>query len=176
MSYLLKSFLAIFILIFMFFSSGVVLAEDATSSPKTTFEAFWPLSAGKTIDDPLYFLKIWKENLRGMLIFGNPQKADYAVYLGTKRVLEGDKLLKEGKTNLALKTLKSADLEFSSAYSHVKAAASKGKVSREEIRKDRLLNLKTLIDQLRPISPEEVRPELDGVKDRVDSILRDFLP
>src|SRR3989338_9481511 len=92
------------------FSVNVVFAQ--TPSPKTTFEAFWPLTAGKTIDDPLYFLKVWKENFRGMFIFGNPKKAEYAVYLGTKRVLEAEKLLKNGKKELAHQTLVKATQQF----------------------------------------------------------------
>jgi len=105
------------------FSVNVVFAQ--TPSPKTTFEAFWPLTAGKTIDDPLYFLKVWKENFRGMFIFGNPKKAEYAVYLGTKRVLEADKLLEDGKKDLADQTLSKAIEQFDIAEKNISGAKIK---------------------------------------------------
>ena len=111
--------LLVTLLIFVF-SSNVVFAQ--TPSPKTTYEAFWPLTAGKTIDDPLYFLKTLKENFRGMFIFGNPKKAEYAVYLGTKRVLEAEELLKNGKKELADQTLVKATEQFDIAEKNINEA------------------------------------------------------
>lgn len=88
-------------------------------------ELFWPLAAGKTMDDSLYFLKTFKENVRGWLIFGNAQKADYAIFLGTKRVLEAEKLLKEEKKDAADKTFDKALEQFEIARKNVEEASSK---------------------------------------------------
>lgn len=69
-----------------------------------SFELFWPLVAGKTITDPLYKLKLFKENLRGALIFGSLQKTDYLIFLAVKRSLELEKLLQENNLPAAQKT------------------------------------------------------------------------
>ena len=175
----MRILLILILILGLYFNSfiNVVFAQSSRSaSAVDSYTLFWPLTAGKTEGDSLYFLKLFKEQIRGWLIFDDTARADYAVLLGTKRVLEVEKLLKDGKNNLVIKTLDKADSEFSSAYSRIKAVASKGKLSAGEIRRDRLLNLKSLIDQLKTTAPEEIRPGLDTAKDRIDSILRDYLP
>lgn len=69
-----------------------------------SFELFWPVVAGRTMGDPLYSLKSLKEKVRGWFIFGKARKADYKIFLATKRVVEAEKLLKNDKNDLALKT------------------------------------------------------------------------
>ena len=184
----MRIFFIVPVLIFSLFSVFVTftsaqesnLSVEPSSTPSASvadsFDLFWPLSAGKTESDSFYSLKLLKEQVRGWFILGDVRKADYEVLLGTKRVLEAEKLLKEGKTNLALKTLGRADSEFTSAYSHIKKADSKGELSTGEIRKDRLINVRRLIDYLKIVIPEEVRLKLDGVKESADKILRDYLP
>lgn len=106
------SFLVILFILFLF--SGTVIASegDSTISAKLksggSYELFWPLTAGKTVDEPLYFLKLWKENIQGMLIFNTAKKADYEVMLATKRILEAEKLFKDGKKDLAIQSLEKA--------------------------------------------------------------------
>lgn len=106
----LLSAIAMF-LIFLFTFTASSLAQETkttTSSAQiNTFELFWPITAGKTIDDKFYFLKDFKEKLRGALIFGDTEKANYAILLATKRVLEADKLISENKD--FTKTLKLAE-------------------------------------------------------------------
>lgn len=97
-----------------------VYAQQASQTASTSaavdrFELFWPLTAGKTSDQSLYFLKRLKENFRGMLIFGTAQKADYQVMLATKRLLEADKLLIDGKTAAADETLQAGSESLRSA-------------------------------------------------------------
>lgn len=163
--------------IFSFIGINLVLADASPSaSVQNSYILFWPLTAGKVEGDSLYSLKLFKEQIGSWFTFGDMKKADYAVELGTKRVLEAEKLLEMGKKNLALKALEKADSEFTSAYNHVKNKASKGSVPRDEIRRDRLINMKTLIDQLKLVAPEQAQSSLDSVKDKADSVLRDFLP
>lgn len=174
--------LAAFCLLFLLLAPNSATAQSEDSAePKVfqninSYELFWPLSAGKTEGDQLYSLKLFKEKVRGWLIFGESNKADYAVFLGTKRVLEAEKLLKDGKVELAIKSLERADSNFSYAYETVKVAGSKGRLNVSEIRRDRLVNVKTLIDYLKTISPGEISPVLDAVKEKADVILRDYLP
>lgn len=150
-------------------SSSAVVATDSAV-------LFWPLSAGKTEGDSFYSLKLLKEQIRGFFLFDLNQKADYAVFLGTKRVLEAEQLLKNDKIDLGQKALDRADLEFSSAYQLIKKAAIEGKFSAEKIRRDRLTNVKKLADSLKSSVPESLHPKLDMVKERADALLRDYLP
>ena len=92
-----------------------VLAEKGESSEISSFELFWPIVAGKTMGDPLYTLKTLKEKVRGLLIFGKPQKANYFVLLATKRVVEAEKLIDNNEKDLALKTLDRANSLLMSA-------------------------------------------------------------
>jgi len=63
-------------------------------APVNSFELFWPMVAGKTMQSKVYFLKTLKEDVRGFFIFGSAQKADYDIFLGIKRMLEAEALMK----------------------------------------------------------------------------------
>lgn len=140
--------------------------QPATSSGNaSSFESFWPLSAGKTIDDSLYFLKIWKENLRGVLIFGLPQKADYAVFLGTKRVLEAEKLIQVGKKDLAEQTFKKASEQFDIAEKNIDAVLSK-----KQLLGSSISTMRPRLDNLTLFLPQLDTPESDRVLSKVKSI------
>lgn len=165
---------------FLFFTLPLTHAQEKadTESPAevvNSFDLFWPLVPGKTESDSLYSLKLFKEKVQGWLIFGDTKKADYAVLLGTKRVLEAEKLLKESKTELALNTLTRAETSYSNAYFYMKSAHEKGKFSAKEVRKDRLINVKRLADYLKITSVEEVDKRLESVKDKVNLILGDYI-
>lgn len=85
---------------------------EGNTSPTPTevnsFEMFWPIVAGKTRGDPLYFLKSLKESLRELLIFGEVRKAEYNITLSEKRTVEAEKLIKDGEFENAVKTLRDA--------------------------------------------------------------------
>lgn len=133
-------------------ASAKIIASSPTPVPETasevnSFELFWPISAGKTMGDSLYFLKTLKENLRGMIIFGNPEKADYAILLATKRSVEAEKLIGEGKTDLANKTLEAASHQIDSAQQAISQAISnkedfqgKGQAMADRLRNIAVLN------------------------------------
>ena len=162
MIFAIKTLLVTF-LIFLF-SANVVFAQ--TPSPKTTFEAFWPLTAGKTIDDPLYFLKTLKENFRGMFIFGNPKKAEYAVYLGTKRILEADKLFNDGKNELANKTLDKALEQFNVAEKNISVVKTSNRTLGPNIAtmKPRLDNLLILLPSIPSDKMEELLQKVKNLQ------------
>ena len=169
---MIKKFFALlllFILTFFTLTTETLAQKIGDSSPSATntvssFELFWPLSAGKTIDDPVYFLKTFKENLRGMLIFSEANKADYAVYLGTKRILEAEKLLKENKKDFADKTLDKALEQFEIAQKNIEEASIKKMDNRDSanIIKSRLNNLTNFLSTLNSVKANEV---LEKVKE-----------
>lgn len=174
----LRKLLITLFIILTYVPVQLTFAENSStpSANVDSYNLFWPLAAGKTEEDRFYFLKLFKEQAGGWVIFDDLRKADYAIFLGSKRVLEAEKLLQNGKQELALKALDKANIQFSSAYNFVKNASSKRKISRNEIRRDRLIHVKTLIDYLKNSSPEKVQPVLEKVKDKADSTLRDYLP
>ncbi len=120
---MVKKVFGLFLALALLISPAVVLGQEmAEESPApeeveevNSFELFWPMVAGKTVEDPLFPLKRIKEKVRGLLIFGSPQKVDYSVFLGTKRLIEAEKLMGETKTDKANKSLDLAINEFSSA-------------------------------------------------------------
>lgn len=125
------SFLALYFL--LVFGRSVILAKESfTPIPAPTpiveinsFELFWPVVAGKTMGDPFYSLKNLKENIRGMMIFGIPQRTEYALSLATKRVVEAEKLIKEGKNELADKTLEKASKQLEIATLNIDKAIAR---------------------------------------------------
>ncbi|MBX4205988.1 hypothetical protein KW795_02215 [Candidatus Microgenomates bacterium] len=99
-----------------------IVATYPKASPTPTpmaevnsFEMFWPITAGKTLGESLYSLKTLKEDLRGALIFGRPQKAEYDTFVATKRLVEAEKLIKDNKLDLAEKTVDSANKKLTEA-------------------------------------------------------------
>ena len=64
-----------------------------TPAPVDTYALFFPITHGKVIGDSLYSLKLLKERLRGMLIFGDFNKAMYNITLSEKRLVETEYLL-----------------------------------------------------------------------------------
>lgn len=104
---------------------------------QTSYELLWPLTAGKTADENGYILKRWREELRGILILGEVQKANYEIELGVKRLLEAEKLLSKNKQDLTLKILDEADMEFILAKKNIIKARTKKektKVLTEEVK------------------------------------------
>lgn len=168
------------LLIFLGLASNAYAQENAAPlvsvAPVDSYTLFWPIISGKTKADRFYSLKLVKENIHSRFIFDGSKKADYLILLGTKRVLEAEKLFKEGKVNLALNSLDSASANFSRSYKAMKVAGEKGKFDANKIRRDRLTNTKSLIDYLKVTSPVEVHAKLDAVKEGADAMLRDYLP
>lgn len=108
-SLVLSAFI-LFLLSFLTNIKNIEAYSSPTPSPKptTTYELFWPLAAGKTVDAKFFFLKNWKENFKGKLLLGSPAKADYELLLTTKRVIEAEKLLDDKKESFGKKSLELA--------------------------------------------------------------------
>lgn len=92
---LISKLVFVFIL-FVFSLSPVSALTKAKSTPApievNSYELFWPIVAGKVQGDKMYALKIFKEKLRGRLVFSNVKKAEYNTILSEKRLLEFEKL------------------------------------------------------------------------------------
>ena len=108
-------------------SSYVSAQEEVkTEEEITSFEMFWPISAGKTSGDSLYFLKSLKESAREKLIFSEYRKADFNITLAEKRAIELEKLLSNKDIVNANKTLEMSKTKRAKVQSYLKALEGKG--------------------------------------------------
>lgn len=146
-------------------------SSSPTPEAINSYEVFWPLVAGKTMDDPLYFLKSLKENLREILIFGNAEKANYQILIATKRILEAEVLINKDKFELALTTLDRALKklhEASSNFEKAKQAGSAGNYSDSVIR---LENVRKLIGTiLARETDDSLKNKLNEVNSQAESL------
>lgn len=158
-----KALLLVLILVVLLFNNKTILAQSGS------FELFWPLSAGKTIEEPFYFLKDVKEKVRGFLVFGSSQKSEYEVMLTTKRILETEKLIKEEKNDYVAKTLDKALTTMKSASDNWQKAKQSNNISQSSRKSisDRLLNLEIFLPSLEGKLDENVKAKLTGLQKKV---------
>lgn len=150
--------------------------ESSSSIPtpivNNSYTFFWPVVAGKTIDDKLFFLKELKEKFTGMFIFGEAEKVDYAVQLSTKRILEAEKLLKENKESFAMETLEKAEAQLSSAVDALNSVKEKSKSNPNTMVniKKQVENLDEFLPNLKLNTGEGIQAKIDEVYKRVNDI------
>lgn len=136
-----------------------------------SFDLFWPMVAGKTMQSKIYFLKSLKEKIRGFFIFGSAQKASYNLFLGIKRMLEAEALIKGNVPDLANKTLESAAGDIDKAKSNIDNAENSGNIdqsTKDEIN-TRINNLKKFINSLINTAPD-YKDKLQSILDKINSI------
>ena len=158
------------VLVFLFLGSfaSVFAQKNAETKEVNSFELFWPVVAGRTMGDSLYRLKIFKENVRGALIFGKSQKVDYEVFLSIKRAVEAEKLLADGKVDLAKKTLEKMSKLLDEALSNLEAAQGERIENIDEVNK-RLDNLEIFLPHLAS-RYEQVKDELQRLLGQVEKL------
>ncbi len=136
-----------------------------------SFDLFWPMVAGKTMQSKLYFLKTLKEKVRGFFIFGSAQKADYDIFLGTKRMLEAEALIKGNVPELASKAFDNAASDFDKANVNLNNAKNAGDIAqntKDEINM-RVSNLKKFVNSLINTNPS-YKDKLQSILDKLNSI------
>ena len=157
--------------------ANFALAQEEVARPVeelSSFELFWPVTAGRTKEDSLYSLKLFKERVRGMVIFGSFKKVDYDVFLTTKRVIEAESLFNSGKQDLANKTLDLAINRLGDAQKRIEKidATDKAGVIVDRVN-NRLNNLEVFLPRL--ISQNEAsRDKLQEILDKVQSLNRNI--
>ena len=180
LSILFTSSIILFVVLLSPALAKVTPAPTATPTPSPaptpaavdSYVLFWPLVAGKTPDDPLYALKKIKEKIQGILIFDDAKKAEYEIVLATKRLLEAEKLLKNGKQNLAASALENVKESLNEALEQVsdtsKDSKSVSKV-KEEL-KNKLSNISLFIPQLKTGTEEKISLVLNEIDKQVKTL------
>jgi len=83
-------------------------------------------SSGMTPDNPLYFLKAWKETIQTFFTFGAENKAKQYLHLSDVRLAEYQKMIEKGKTEIAQKTLEKYEKQLNHAIAKIEELKQKG--------------------------------------------------
>lgn len=88
--------------------------KDYDFETMTTYEMFWPLTAGKIPGDKFYNIKIWRDKSMGILILSHLKKSEYWKNLANKRLVEAEKLVELRRFTYLQSTLESSrkDMEM----------------------------------------------------------------
>lgn len=164
--------------LFIFIISSSLNIANAHSSPKpsstpiSTYELFWPLTAGKTVTDNFFFLKRWKEDFRGKVLLGSPAKADYQLLLATKRIIESEKLFDEKDEMSGIKSLELANKNTKNTLSLL----VKSKAGGENIPsvKDNMLNRTHNLNEFLPELKDKFGDEGDKIIDSILASIKDI--
>lgn len=141
-------------------------AKETTPTPSpapqetsvNSFELFWPIVAGKVAGERFYFLKSFKESVRGLFIFGSFKKSEYEIMLSEKRTVEAEKLFLTNKDyKNGKRTLDEAAKARQKAVDNLKKAKADGRKTTDL--EDRALtsfkNQRILLDYILTQIPEE---------------------
>lgn len=170
-------FFLIFSVAVLLFFSSIVLAQDAQQlgesviTPEANEEIdpyvlFWPVVAGKTSDEPLYFLKSFKEKVQGLFLFQEAKKGEYEIVLATKRLLEAEKLMNNKKAGHALKTLQAALAHLRQADDYLSRSKEKDVQGFNKVSKgvgDKLSNINKYLPVLKQKAGSEYHSTLDEI-------------
>lgn len=109
---------------FLSFFTKTVFAEatpvlTTPESSQSSYVLFYPVVAGKTEGETLYFVKLLRDRIAEMLTFGNEKKTGVELRIATKRLLEAEKLSKTGKADLFRNTLSKFNTKLASAYDRI---------------------------------------------------------
>lgn len=147
---MINRLIAFFLIIFAFaFLVSPVFAVSSKAAPKpsaaptstpqatplpdaknfNSYTEFWPITAGKVMGEPLYFLKTLKENLRDFLYFSDLKKGEYKLTLSEKRLVEAEKLYLEKRDYAnGRESLAQSQARREEALMYIKKAKNEGRL------------------------------------------------
>lgn len=118
---------------------------------------------GMTPDNPLYFLKSWKEQIQLFLIFNAEQRVRQYFHLASVRLAEYQKMAEQGKTEVAERTLAKYEAQLQRALEKLEGLKEKGRETKElaeEARNATQVHLEVLQENLNR-APEQARAGLE---------------
>lgn len=178
----LLSLLIGFIILLTFFGSDT-RAQVSTISPSpmpkvenqvSSYELFWPISAGQVVGDQFYSIKLLKENLRELFIFSDSNKVEYNQTLSEKRTVEAEKLLvvKKDYQN-AKKTLDQAQIKREKALDSINKSKKQGRNILDANARliKSLKNQQSLLNYISTQVPEDQKNNVAESVSKIDIIL-----
>lgn len=105
----------------------VVLVFVAATSISYATETVELPDAGILPDSKLFTLELWWEGVQRFFTFDSVKKAELESKLAMKRIAEAEKLIEQGKTELAEKHLLQFENRLAAAYEKTEKANEKGK-------------------------------------------------
>lgn len=122
----LLSFTILLVLLFGSTTSEIFAQTDLKSDIQQKYEAsssyelFYPVTAGKLPGDFLYILKIFRENIIGVLTFDAKRKVEYKTILSQKRLVEAEALLNQKNYEESLSLITNCVNKYSQAVQSAK--------------------------------------------------------
>lgn len=160
---ILTAFLIVPTLVF-----GQSVSPSPTVSPIVSPSPSPIVSPGLTPDNPLYFLKNWKEKIQLFFTFGAENKAKQYLHLSEVRLAEYQKMLEKGKTKVAEKVLDKYEKQLDRALQKVQEVKKKGKDVQdilEKVEQSQKRRLEVLQQNLQKV-PESAR---QGIQNAIDN-------
>lgn len=128
-----KVFLA---LVFLIVSTTSVFAQDISGSPQSFTPSPTPMGAtrinyelpypGLLPDNPLYFLKVFRDRIVSTLITDPLRKVEFDLLQADKRIHAGVMLVKNGKDDLGVSTISKGINYFDQAVGNIQVAQKQG--------------------------------------------------
>lgn len=125
----MKKVLILLVFLFILVNPTKIFAQEIPdSSPsavmeKIQYEIPYP---GLLPDNPLYYLKVIRDNILKFLISDPLKKTEFSLLQADKRLGAGKLLLDKGKTELSITTLSKSGNYFDDAISNIQKAKKEG--------------------------------------------------
>jgi hypothetical protein len=122
----MKRSLLILLLVTFFISGQKVFAQEISTSPAALNVQYTLPYTGILPDNPLYLLKVIRDNALNLLIMDPLKKSKYDLLMANKRLGGADMLLDKGKVDLAITTLSKSGNYFDLAIQQAVVAKQQG--------------------------------------------------
>lgn len=125
-------------------------------------------------DSPFYFLKTWKESIQTFFTFGAENKAKQHLHLAEVRLAEYQKMIEEGKTEIAAKTIEKYEKQLNHALEKAEEAKEKGKDAaklKEEV-SEKILKHQEVLNNVLDKVPEEAQKGIEKAIEAVKCLRR----
>lgn len=137
----------------------------------TTYEMFWPLTAGKVPGDKFYNFKIWRDKLMGALMISPPKKSEYDKSLANKRLLEAERLVEIDRKGFFQDTLKQYWENLEKGFNLLISSQPSQQIEwlKEEYRKDLVKHL-VVLERLKQRGDQEITIAVDQMIGKAKSL------
>ena len=164
---------SLFIVLLFFLIVGFNVSVSAQDSSLPAVSGVELPAPGITPDNPLYFLKIWKESIQTFFTFGAENKAKQFLHLAEVRLAEYQKMIEKGKTEIAEKTIEKYQNQLNRVLEKTEQVKEKekdvGKL--KEIISEKIIKHQEILNQVLKKAPEQTQK---GIKNTFELFEKEF--